>query len=157
MPSKFSTNLFIAAIFAIVFALTLPPSLQAQGGATGAISGLVQDTSGAVVPNAQVQLVSTSTGETIRTETTNASGLFTFNLLPAGAYVVQVRAPSFAQTTLRDVAVRVTETTRLNVTMKAKTFEEKVEVMADVAPVQTADATTGESLGGQTIRELPLA
>ncbi|HET7442153.1 MAG TPA: carboxypeptidase-like regulatory domain-containing protein [Terriglobales bacterium] len=157
MPRKFFRNLFLAAIFAIMFALIMPPSLHAQGGATGAISGSVQDASGAVVPNAQVQLVNTSTGETIRTETTNASGLFTFNLIPAGTYTVQVSAPSFAQTTLRNVAVQVTETTRLNVSLKAKTFEEKVEVMADVAPVQTADATTGESLGGGTIRELPLA
>jgi hypothetical protein len=141
----------------VVLAVTLPVGLHAQGGATGAISGAVQDASGAVIPNAKVQLISTSTGETIRTETTNALGLFTLNLLPAGTYTVQVNAPSFAQTSLRDVAVRVTETTRLNVILKARTAEEKVEVMADVAPVQTADATTGESLGGQTIRELPLA
>jgi len=141
----------------VLLSLMLPLNLQAQGGATGAISGTVQDTSGAVIPNAKVGLVSASRGELIRTESTNSSGLFTFNLLPAGTYTVQVNAPSFAQTLLLDVAVRVTETTRLNVTLKAKTLEEKVEVMADVAPVQTADATTGESLGGQTIRELPLA
>jgi len=141
----------------VLLSLMLPLNLQAQGGATGAVSGTVQDTSGAVIPNAKVGLVSASRGELIRTESTNSSGLFTFNLLPAGTYTVQVNAPSFAQTLLLDVAVRVTETTRLNVTLKAKTLEEKVEVMADVAPVQTADATTGESLGGQTIRELPLA
>src|SRR5215471_13452261 len=155
MRSSFSNHIFAATIF--VTALMLPVSVRAQGGATGAISGAVQDASGAVIPNATVQLVSTSTGETIRTEATNTSGLFTFNLLPAGTYTVRISSHSFAQTTLRDVAVRVTETTRLNVSLKAQTFEEKVEVMADVAPVETADATTGESLGGQTIRELPLA
>jgi len=157
MPSRLSRNLSSAGMFLVLLSLTLPLNLQAQGGATGAISGTVQDASGAVIPSANVQLVSADTGEQTRTETTNSSGLFTFNLLPAGAYTVQVVASGFAQTSLRDVAVRVTETTRLKVVLKAKAIVEKVEVMADVAPVQTADATTGESLGGQTIRELPLA
>jgi hypothetical protein len=157
MLSRVSRNLIRARMFVVALAVTFPVGLHAQGGATGAISGAVQDASGAVIPNAKVQLISASTGETIRTETTNASGLFALNLLPAGTYTVQVNALSFAQTSLRDVAVRVTETTRLNVILKARAAEEKVGVMANVAPVQTTDATTGESLGGGTIRELPLA
>jgi len=106
MPSRLSRNLFSAGMCLVLLSLTLPLNLQAQGGATGAISGTVQDTSGAVILNAKVGLVSASRGELIRTESTNSSGLFTFNLLPAGTYTVQVNAPSFAQTLLLDVAVR---------------------------------------------------
>lgn len=156
MGSQQHRTMFFA--ICLVFCLVAAPiTMQAQGGATGAISGTVQDSSGAVVPNATVQLVSTSTGAVVRTENTNASGLFSFTLLPVDTYTVQVDAPSFAQTTLRNVVVRVTETTRLTVSLKPRSFNEKIEVMAEVAAVKTADATTGESLGGQTIRELPLA
>jgi hypothetical protein len=128
-----------------------------QGGATGAITGSVADSSGGVISGAKVEAVNSATNELVRSEATNASGLFTFTLLPAGTYKVQVNAAGFAETVLRDVGVRVTETTRLTVTLKAKTVEEKVEVTADIATVKTTDSTTGESLTGQTIRELPLA
>lgn len=140
-----------------LFFLVVPVRLHAQGGATGAISGTVEDSSGGVVTGAKVEIVSTATNELLRSETTNASGFFTVTLLPAGAYVVRVNAPGLTETSLRDVIVRVTETTRLTISLKAKTIEEKVEVRANVENVKTTDATTGESLGGQTIRELPLA
>ena len=48
----------------------------AQGGATGAISGVVQDASGAVIANAQVSVISEATGEVVRQTKTDASGLF---------------------------------------------------------------------------------
>src|SRR5713226_7095321 len=83
---------------------------KAQGGATGAISGTVEDSSGGVVAGAKVEIVSAATNELLRSESTNASGFFTVTLLPAGAYMVRVSAPGLAETTLRDVVVRVTET-----------------------------------------------
>ena len=46
----------------------------AQGGATGAIGGVVQDTSGAVIANAKVSVKSEATGEVLRKLTTDSSG-----------------------------------------------------------------------------------
>ncbi len=68
----------------------------------GAISGTVQDTSGAVVPNAQVTLLNTDQGITLETKT-NSSGFYTFNPVRIGHYTLTVTAQGFAKTTQTNV------------------------------------------------------
>jgi Carboxypeptidase regulatory-like domain len=129
----------------------------AQGGATGAIGGLVQDASGAVIANAKVSVKNEATGEVLRQVTTDASGLFTATLLPVGTYAVEVTAVGFPVTTFPGVVIRITETTRMTAVVKVNSVKEFVEVQSQVEQVNTTDATTGQSLGAQTITDLPLA
>jgi hypothetical protein len=70
----------------------LPALLFAQGGATGAITGTVQDPSGGVLAGARVDVISESTGQVVRQLTTNTSGLFAAPLLPVGNYSLEVSA-----------------------------------------------------------------
>jgi carboxypeptidase family protein len=144
-------------VLLVLLFLAIPSRAFAQGGATGAINGVVQDKSGGGVAGARVTAQSESTKETLRTETTDSSGLFTMTLLPAGPYTIEVIAQGFADTRALGVIVRVTETTRLTIPLQVKSVVQSVEVSADVFTVKTADATTGESLSGSTIKELPLA
>ena len=126
-----------------------------QGGATGAISGTVQDQSAAVIPKAKVE-IGGSTGTTRALET-DSGGTFTAPLLPVGAYTVTISAPGFAETRLAAVEVRVTETTRLTVVLQPKTLATQLNVEAQIANVETTSAVTGQSVSSQTIRTLPLA
>jgi hypothetical protein len=144
---------------AVVFVLSLAfGSLAfAQGGATGAIGGVVQDPSGAVIANAKVSVTIEATGEVLRQVTTDASGLFVATLLPVGNYTVQVNAAGFPVTKFPGVVVRITETTRMTAVVKTSVVKEVVEVQSQVEQVNTTDATTGQSLGAQTITDLPLA
>src|SRR5438874_2012299 len=64
----------------------------------GAITGTVLDSSGAVVPNAEVTLLNTDQGITSKTKT-NGSGGYTFSPVRLGHYTVTVTAPGFAKTT----------------------------------------------------------
>jgi hypothetical protein len=129
----------------------------AQGGSTGAISGTVQDASGAVIQNAKVSIESQATGEVVRQLTSDSSGLFTATLLPVGTYTVEVTAVGFPVTRFPGVEVRITETTRMTAAMKVAAATQVVEVQSQVENVNTTDATTGESLGSATITTLPLA
>jgi len=129
----------------------------AQGGATGAITGTIQDPSGAVVANAQVRITNQDTGVLERSATSGADGSFTAPLLPAGAYTVSVHAAGFSDSTFRDIAVRVTETTRLIAKLKTQAVQQQVEVQAEVQEVDTTDATTGQAIESSTIKNLPLA
>ena len=143
-----ASSLFIAVFAGMMFA---------QGGATGAIGGVVQDATGAVIANAKVSIKNEATGEVLRQVTSDASGLFTATLLPVGTYTVEVDATGFPATKFPGVVVRITETTRMTAVVKVNTVKEVVEVQSQVEQVNTTDATTGQSLGAQTITDLPLA
>lgn len=143
-----ASSLFVAVSGGVMFA---------QGGATGAIGGVVQDASGAVVANARVSVTNEATGEMLRQVTTDASGVFTATLLPVASYTVEVTAVGFPDTKFPGIVVRITETTRMTAVLKVNSVKEVVEVQSQVEQVNTTDATTGQSLGAQTFTDLPLA
>jgi carboxypeptidase family protein len=152
MPRSVRSWLWVA-----VMGLSLAGQMLAQGGATGAITGTVQDKSGAVVAGAKVRIISQEKGVLARTTSTDASGSFTAQLLPVGTYTVVVSASGFAEATFSDVVVRVTETTRMTARVIPPTVQQKIEVQAEVQNLQTTDATTGQAIEAGTIRSLPLA
>ncbi len=128
-----------------------------QGGATGAISGNVVDTSGGSVAGADVQIINARTEVVVRKLPTGSDGSFVVTLLPPGTYSVVVNKSGFSQAKADGIEVRVTETTKVTITLKPGSVSEKVEISAQVTNVETTNATTGQSLGTETVRELPLA
>lgn len=149
-----SWNRFIATSVAV---LALVAGALAQGGATGAILGTVQDPSGAFVANAEVRVTNQDTNVVERSVTTGPDGTFTAALLPVGTYVVSIHSEGFADAKISDVVVRVTETTRMSAKLNTKSVQQKIEVQAEVQMVDTSDATTGQAIEATTIRALPLA
>src|SRR3989449_7454474 len=137
--------------------LALATLAAAQGGATGAISGTVTDVTGAALAGAQVQIINQDTGAVARTLKTDASGSFTAPLLPVATYTVKVTATGLGEGNFKDIAVRITETTRLTAKLAPLRVLEKVEVQATVQTIETTTATTGQAIEERTIRELPLA
>ena len=73
-------KMMASSLFIVVFA----GMMFAQGGATGAIGGVVQDATGAVIANAKVSIKNEATGEVLRQVTSDASGSFAATLLPVG-------------------------------------------------------------------------
>src|SRR6266576_5636828 len=149
------SNLRFFGAFAVVLALATLAA--AQGGATGAISGTVTDVSGAIIAGAQVQIINQDTGAIARTLKTDASGAFTAPLLPVATYTVKITAAGLGEGNFKDIAVRITETTRLTAKLAPLRVLEKVNVQATVQTVETTTATTGQAIEERTIRELPLA
>jgi hypothetical protein len=140
----------------LVSAASAGPAL-AQGGPTGALSGTVQDSSGGVIPGAEVQIISSATSSVVRSVTTNADGAFSAQLLPAGTYQLIIRAQGFAEGRVSNIEVRVTETTRVAATLRVGAVRTDVQVSAEVTTVETSSAVTGQSIEANTIRTLPLA
>src|SRR5262249_18925365 len=93
MRSKLRTIAVLSA-FALALAWNIPSVWQVL---KGSISGTVVDPQGAVVSGANVQVKNVETG-TVFTTTSDGSGLFRLNLLPAGAYNVGVTAKGFKTT-----------------------------------------------------------
>src|SRR3954469_18438048 len=150
-----STSMRLVVVGAMLLGLAVQGF--AQGGATGAITGTVQDPSGAVVANADVRVTNQDTGVVERALKTGPDGSFTAQLLPVGTYTVSVQAPGFTEGKFADVVVRVTETTRMTAKLSTQSVQQKIEVQAEVQTVNTTDATTGQAIEASTIRALPLA
>jgi hypothetical protein len=151
-----SIHRFLAALL-VLMGILISTLAYGQGGATGAISGTVVDTSGGSVAGAEVQIIDTRTESLARKVPTNTDGSFVAALLPPGTYVVVVNKSGFAEAKASGIEVRITETTRVSISLKPGSVAEKVEISAMVTSVETTNATTGQSLGTDTVRELPLA
>src|SRR5712692_3828379 len=147
----------VAMGMALLAALLSGARANPQGGATVAIGGAVVDTSGGAISSANVQIINTATESVVRKLPTNADGEFVAPLLPPGTYSVVVNKSGFGEAKVAGIEVHVTETTRLTISLKPGSVTEKVEISAQVTSVETTSATTGQSIGTETVRELPLA
>ncbi len=88
---------------ALTLAIAFSPALFAQAG-LGSITGTVADSSGAVVPTANVKLVEIATQGT-RTVTSNEAGLFTFPSVVPGQYTITITASGFKQKQLDNITL----------------------------------------------------
>ena len=133
---------FIRAM-SIVLMMILAGSMLSWGQLyTGSITGVVQDPSGAVIPNARVTLTDVAKGQTRDFQTDNA-GRYLFRSLPPTNYKISVSATGFTTTVLPDITLNVNDNVSANVTLKVGAGSESVEVMAGAEVLQTQDASVG--------------
>jgi hypothetical protein len=129
--------------------------LSAQTAGTGAVTGTVTDSSGAVIPNATVTATQTETGQE-RTATTSADGTYRFSLLPPGTYKVTFTASGFKPIEVSGFNVNVTEAPVLNRSLEVGAQTDQVTVQSEVETVQTNTSTLGTVVGSQSVVGLPL-
>ncbi len=102
----------------------------------GSITGTVQDSTGAVVPNALVTLLNTDQGITVETKS-NSTGGYTFSPVRPGNYAITVTAQGFSKTSQKNVVVAVGTPLTVNIQLKLGAATETVEV--NTAPPLVAD------------------
>jgi hypothetical protein len=119
------------------------------------ISGIVQDPSGAIIANANVEL---SIGATkVQSTVTDGSGTFKFNQVQSGSYQINVRYQGFEPT-----AVPLEITTRppgpLRIVMTVAGVHQEATVSGDSIQVssETSENQNNNSLTGQTLSNLPV-
>jgi hypothetical protein len=82
---------------------------------TGAVTGTVTDSSGAVVPGATVVAINVAT--TVRTTaTTNSDGVYSIRFLPIGNYELEVAAQGFTKITLPQLTLEIGQTAKIDLT-----------------------------------------
>ena len=89
----------------------------AQTLTTAEISGLVTDSSNAIVPNARVTALSKDTGDRRNTKT-NSDGYYTLPLLLPSTYILTVQADGFETVTRDDILVGVEHSVRVDFKLK---------------------------------------
>jgi len=122
---------------------------------TGAISGTIRDSSGAVVPNASVTVRNAGTGAA-RKLTSDAGGSFTATLLPVGTYDVVVEATGFKRSVTSGIALSVNDRLALNVSLEVGQVTETATVTATVTLLETENATLSGLVDSRKVADLPL-
>jgi len=130
-------------------------SLGAQIAGTGAISGVVRDPSGALIPGASITATDLATGLT-RHLVSSAKGDFSIQLLEPGHYSVRITKDGFVTADFADIAVNVTQATGLNVNLTIGSAQQTVQVQAAGQLLQTESSALGSVVTGQMVRNLPL-
>lgn len=138
----------------LLFLLLLPLAAAAQS-STATLQGLIADPSGAAVPGAEVTIANTATNIT-RRFTTAASGLYSFPLLPPGAYRIEVVKTGFKPLTRSNIVLQVSDRVSLDLKLEVGAATERVTVDATAPLVNTTNATLGQVIENRRIIELPL-
>ncbi|HET7103324.1 MAG TPA: carboxypeptidase-like regulatory domain-containing protein [Terracidiphilus sp.] len=134
-------------------------SLQARAQDVAAISGVVTDQTGAVVPEASVTLRSATTGLTYTT-VTNSVGSYTISsVAPGPGYSITFVAQGFKPVEVSGLYLNVnitrTQNAQLSVGAQSQTVE--VSASAETVTLNTSDATVGNNFQVQFLNDLPVA
>src|SRR5271154_2326631 len=103
-------------LLALLFALAIPSSSIAQTTTSGGLAGVVTDPSGAVVPDADVQITDSAKGTTQLTKT-DRGGAYQFSFVAPGSYTLSVTHGGFRQTS-QTVNVLLGPPVTVNVTLE---------------------------------------
>ncbi len=122
---------------------------------TGSITGGVKDPSGSNVPNASVTITNVANGFAFKAQT-DASGIYTVRNLPPGTYTERVDATGFAAFERPNIIVDVNGNVTVNADLNLSSAAQTVTVAESTTPLQSDDATTGQTLNRTAINNLPL-
>ena len=121
----------------------------------GAISGIITDSSGAVVPEAKVVVQNPSTNLR-RDAVSGNAGAYTLVNLPAGDYKVIVTKGGFRGAETSQVHVDVNTTTHVDLQLQVGSTTETVEVVGNVSVLQTDKSDLGQVISNKALSDLPL-
>jgi hypothetical protein len=141
----------------ILAALLLTPIITSAQSTSG-VTGIVTDSTGAIIPGAQVTLLDTKISRESVT-TTNNDGTYSFtNISPGAGYRLTFSAAGFQTYIINDVQLGVSSTASHNAMLTAGQVSEVVEVTSTTgdATLNTADASIGNVIGSRQLRELPI-
>jgi hypothetical protein len=147
-----SSRCFVAVLALICLLFTLPASAQFD---TGAISGLVTDATGAVIPHSSITITNMGTGIQTAASTDDA-GSFAASGLPFGHYVVSASAANFGKATTQPFVLNVGATVRVNLVLAVAAANESVEVTGTTTTVDTSSSASGTTLDSAQVSNLPV-
>jgi hypothetical protein len=128
--------------------------LHGQSG-RATITGTVRDTSGAVVPDAQVTVLNTATNQAYQLNS-GATGDFTAAEIAVGTYNVKVEKQGFRPSEIKNLAVDAGDTARADVNLQLGESRQVVEVEATALQLNSEDSQTAVTINQTLVNTLPL-
>ena len=149
----FGLSLVLSAV-AVVTALAPGALAQAVSVNGGSIQGTITDTSGGVLPNADVVIKGTDTGYT-KSLKTDSAGFYSVGPLNPGGYTVSVDLPGFQSLTVTTV-VRTGTATTGSYQLAVGASSENIQVNAGQVQVNTDQPGVSDVITREQIAALPI-
>ncbi|WP_419804303.1 carboxypeptidase-like regulatory domain-containing protein [Terriglobus sp.] len=136
--------------------LSIPAAGYAQT-TSATVTGVVTDTTGAIVPDTNVELTNPTTGVSFKAKT-NSAGSYRFGEVPPGPnYQLTVTHEGFASVSVKGIYVNVANVRSQNVTLNAgSAVEVEVQAGGTAATINTEDASVGINYQVQKLNDLPI-
>ena len=158
MPSntiRLYRRILVTLSVCFISLLLAVPSMLAQAVAVAEVDGIVSDSTGKVIVNAEVTMTETDK-QLVRATATNNEGHYALPNLPVGPYRLEVRSPGFKDYVQTGIVLQVNNNVQINVTLQVGSVSERVEVNAIASLVETKENSISHVIDQQRISELPL-
>jgi hypothetical protein len=133
----------------------LPSAAFSQTATTGAIAGVVQDATGAVLPGVTVEASSPALIEKSRAGVTNADGRYQIVDLRPGVYTVTFTLPGFSTVRREGLELNTGFTATVNVEMRVGGVEETITVTGASPVVDVTNTRQQSVLTREVLDALP--
>ena len=142
-------------LFGLAFVMTMAfPAILLSQAYFGAVSGVMTDSTGAVIPGVKLTLTDVAKGYTF-TATSNKAGEFLLPSLPPSTYNLAAEMNGFDKAERTGIIVEVTGHVTVNLSLKVAGATQTVQVSSQTTSLQTQDATTGQVINRRFIEDLP--
>ncbi len=139
------------ALIAVVWLAVLPAASYAQA----SITGVVRDTSGAVLPGVTVEVASPALIEKVRSVVTDDAGQYRVENLRPGAYTVTISLPGFSTVRRDGIELTGSFTASVNAEMRVGAVEETITVTGESPVVDVQNTARQQVLDAEIINALP--
>jgi outer membrane receptor for ferrienterochelin and colicin len=146
----------VSALFIAALLLLTSTSLFAQNAGFGSISGVVQDSTGAVVADAKVVVDNPSKGIHRELQTTDAGIFNAAALVPADGYIVHISKPGFSDYEAKNITLAVGQNVSLTPALKVGASGTEVLVTGEAPLVDTQKTSVSTVVGSDQILDLPI-
>ncbi len=147
-------SIVCASLLTMVLAATFVNSGAAQT-TMGTITGLVSDSSQAVMPGATVVAKNTDTGAEARTVSSSTGNYVLLNL-PVGPYEVTISQAGFKAWTRSGIALSSGQTIRLDAVLEVGNVSEKIEVTGEAPALKTESTDVSTTMEKTLVEQVPL-
>lgn len=123
--------------------------------ATGRITGIIYDATGAVIADAHITVTNVAT-HISRETTSDATGYYQVLALPIGSYTVSLERQGFRSATTVERKLEINQTLKIDIKMEVGSATETVTVESTTGTVETINPTLGSTVSDRTVQDMPL-
>ena len=135
--------------------VALPSTVHAQGAVLATVTGIVQDSSGAVLPGVTVEVSSPVLIERVRSAVTDSTGRYRLTNLPAGTYTLTATLTGFNTARREELALSGSFTATVNLSLQVGSLEETITVTGDAPVVDVSSAQRQQVINSEVMASIP--